>query len=89
MQQNRQQMRATLEQKQSLGRVIAGARVTLGLEQDHLARLMGRSQEWISRVERGETILSAFEYARLAEVLKIQPDVIQRIAWLSFERPEN
>lgn len=89
MQPNRQQMRATPEQKRSLGRLIAGARVGLGLEQDDLARRIGRSQEWVSRVERGTTILSAFEYARLADILKIEPDAIRKIAWMSIERPQE
>ncbi len=84
---NRQLLRGTHLQKQRLGRVVAAARVEKGLEQQDLARLLGRTQEWGSRVERGDTTLSAFEYARVADVLKIPPDRIREIAWLGINRP--
>lgn len=80
MRQNRQALRATPEQKRELGREIAAYRVRRGLRQDELGALVGRSQDWISRVERGSLVLSVFEYARLSRVLDIPRDVIERIA---------
>jgi len=79
--QSRQIQRGTHEQKVQLGREIAAARVRLGWGQAELAIKVRRSQEWVSRVERGALVLSAFEYARISSVLRIPPAVIEGLAW--------
>ena len=83
---NRQILRGTHSQKKALGRAIAGTRVTRGMEQEDLANRLGRSQEWVSRTERGEVALSAFEYARIASVLDIPPEVLLDLAWVGVPK---
>lgn len=78
---NRQGLRASHKQKVLLGRQIAAHRVLKDLEQKQLGELVGRSQEWISRVERGALVLSAFEYARIAAKLEIPGSVLETLAW--------
>lgn len=80
MESNRQWLRATLEQKRLLGREIAAARVRLGMEQADLGAKLGRSQEWVSRLEKGESVLSVFEYFRLAGVVGLEHGVVAAIA---------
>ncbi len=80
MEQNRQGLRASAKQKRELGREIASHRVRAGLKQEELGALVGRSQDWISRVERGALVLSVFEYIRLARILRISIEVVERIA---------
>lgn len=85
---NRQQRRATPEQSIRLGRLIGAHRVLRGLEPAELGRLLGRSKAWVSRLEAGQIGLSAFEYARIADLLRIPPTEIERIAWRGIPRPE-
>jgi len=77
----RQDLRGEGERRRELGREIQHRRVAETFTQTELAEAMGRSQEWLSRVERGEVTLSAFEYARLAEMLRIPSEVLTEIAW--------
>ncbi|WP_439644093.1 helix-turn-helix domain-containing protein [Gemmatimonas sp.] len=77
---SRQVQRGTHNQKVQLGRKIKAARVIKGWDQIELAEALGRSQEWISRVERGALVLSVFEYARIAQILDIPPSVIESLA---------
>jgi transcriptional regulator with XRE-family HTH domain len=84
---SRQLQRGTHDQKVQLGREIKAARVRKGWDQIELAEALERSQEWVSRVERGALVLSVFEYARLAQILNIPPSVIESLADMQRVRP--
>jgi transcriptional regulator with XRE-family HTH domain len=63
-----------------LGQLIKQARVAKKLSQAEVARRAGVSQPWLSMVEAGNLILDAFDYARLAEVLKLPSNTALRLA---------
>ncbi len=48
-------------------------RVLYGLNQEELARIVGRSQAWVSRVERGQLLPQREQAKKLAKVLKVDP----------------
>lgn len=85
---NRQERRATPEQNLRLGRLIKAHRALRGLEAAELGQLLGRSKAWVSRLEAGHVGLSAFEYIRIADVLRIPTAEMERIAWRGIQRPE-
>lgn len=89
MDQSRQLQRGTHDQKVLLGWKIKAARALKGWDQMELAEALGRSQEWISRVERGALVLSVFEYARIAQILEIPPSVIEELADMQVKLPEE
>ena len=63
-----------------LGRLLKQARLVQKLSQAEVARRAGVSQPWLSMVEAGGLILDAFDYARLADVLKLPPDTALLLA---------
>ncbi len=48
-------------------------RVLYGLNQEELARIVGRSQAWVSRVERGQLLPQEEQARKIAKVLKTDP----------------
>jgi len=56
-----------------VGAVIAELRHQAGLDQADVAVHLGIDQPAVSRIERGERRLSAWELAALAELLRIEP----------------
>ena len=52
-----------------LGQRIAWSRASLGWEQKKLAQMLGVSQSAMSRMESGETALSAYDLNRLTQIL--------------------
>jgi transcriptional regulator with XRE-family HTH domain len=71
----------TKAQAQQLGKLIARTRERKNLTYRHLAGEIGADPTWIVRLERGEFASPAPErLARLAEVLDIDPERIDRIA---------
>ena len=48
-------------------------RVLYGLNQEELARIVGRSQAWVSRVERGQLLPQKEQARKIAKVLKTDP----------------
>lgn len=85
---NRQERRATPEQNRLLGRLIGAHRVLRGWEPAELGRLLGRSKAWVSRLEAGQVGLSALEYVRIADILRIPAAEMERIAWRGVPRPQ-
>jgi transcriptional regulator with XRE-family HTH domain len=77
----RQILRGSHNQKVALGRVVQVARQRRGWEQVELGARIGRSQDWISRLECGAVVISALEFVRLMGVLDIDMASIERIAW--------
>ena len=65
----------TAADHQSVGQRIARARRRRGLSQAVLAGLVGRSESWLSQVERGKRGVDSHSVlARLAEVLRVDID---------------
>lgn len=58
---------------QALRKILVAARVKADLTQTELGRRLGRSQSWVSNVERGERRLEVIEFAQLCRELKVQP----------------
>ena len=57
--------------------IMKGARAMQGLSQLELARLCGRSQQWISKIETGRLLNpSRFDKVLISRALKTQPDVL-------------
>ena len=56
--------------------VMKGARAMQGLSQLELARLCGRSQQWISKIERRLLNPAMFDKVLISRALKTQPDVL-------------
>lgn len=52
-----------------LGQRIAWSRASLGWEQKQLARYMGLSQSGMSRIEKGQISVNAYQLNKLIEVL--------------------
>ena len=84
---NRQLLRGTHDQKVMLGRQVKAARTLRGWEQSELGARLGRSQYWISRLECGAIVLSALELLRLASILDLPMDELERIAWMGRSMP--
>jgi len=82
----RQDQRGEAERRYALGMEIQFRRAAARMTQTQLADAMGRSQEWVSRVETGDVTLSAFEYERLAHILRISPHVLTEIAWRGLDK---
>ncbi len=65
-----------------VGRILAGCRETLGLEQAEVARGVGVSQSTWSRIERGESALTVDQLARATIALATTP------AWILAKADE-
>jgi transcriptional regulator with XRE-family HTH domain len=59
-----------------VGSVVAELRRQAGLDQTAVAAHLGVDQSAVSRVERGERRLSAWELAALAELLEVEPGLL-------------
>jgi transcriptional regulator with XRE-family HTH domain len=59
-----------------VGSVVAELRRQAGLDQAAVAAHLGVDQSAVSRVERGERRLSAWELAALAELLEVEPGLL-------------
>jgi transcriptional regulator with XRE-family HTH domain len=57
---------------QALLRILVRAR-RAAFTQTELAHRMGRSQSWVSNIERGERRLEVIEFAQLCRELRLQP----------------
>lgn len=58
---------------QALVQILVRARIKAGLTQTELGRRLGRSQTWVSNIERSERRLEVIEFAQLCCELKLQP----------------
>jgi transcriptional regulator with XRE-family HTH domain len=58
---------------QALLKVLVRARARAELTQTELGLRLGRSQPWISNIERGERRLDVIEFAELCRELNLQP----------------
>jgi transcriptional regulator with XRE-family HTH domain len=58
-------------ERRELGRRIAAARRTRGLTQEAAAQLVGRSTDWLKKIERGSRGTGLVMLVRLAEVLGV------------------
>jgi transcriptional regulator with XRE-family HTH domain len=54
-------------------KVLVRARARAELTQTELGLRLGRSQPWISNIERGERRLDVIEFAELCRELNLQP----------------
>jgi transcriptional regulator with XRE-family HTH domain len=59
-----------------VGAVVADLRHSAGLDQAAVAAHLGIDQPAMSRIERGERRLNAWELAALAELLQVEPGVL-------------
>jgi transcriptional regulator with XRE-family HTH domain len=59
-----------------VGSVVAELRRRAGLDQTAVAAHLGIDQAAVSRVERGERRLSAWELAALADLLQVEPGLL-------------
>jgi transcriptional regulator with XRE-family HTH domain len=59
-----------------VGSVVAELRRQAGLDQAAVAAHLGVDQSAVSRVERGERRLSAWELAAIAELLEVEPGLL-------------
>lgn len=59
-----------------VGAVVAELRGQAGLDQAAVAAHLGIDQPAVSRIERGERRLSAWELTMLAELLRVEPGLI-------------
>jgi transcriptional regulator with XRE-family HTH domain len=59
-----------------VGSVVAELRRQAGLDQAAVAAPLGVDQSAVSRVERGERRLSAWELAAIAELLEVEPGLL-------------
>src|SRR5690349_18603618 len=63
----------TLSEREVAGQRIARARRRRGLSQSVLAGLVGRSESWLSQVERGKRGVDSYAVlTRMAEVLRVE-----------------
>lgn len=51
--------------------LLADARKTSGMTQNDLAKMVGRPQSFIAKLERGERYLDAIEFFVLAKILEL------------------
>ena len=58
---------------QVLRKILVTARIKADLTQTELGRRVGRSQTWVSNIERGERRLEVIEFAQLCRELNVQP----------------
>lgn len=58
---------------QALVAILVRARMKAELTQTELGRRLGRSQTWVSNIERSERRLEVIEFAQLCSELKLQP----------------
>jgi transcriptional regulator with XRE-family HTH domain len=59
-----------------VGAVVAALRRRAGLDQSQVAAHLGIDQPAVSRIERGERRLNAWELYALAELLQVEPGLI-------------
>lgn len=64
---------AGTDDQRRLVEVLVEARRAAGLRQVDLAELLGRSQTFVTNVERGERRVTVLEFVRFAEVLGVPP----------------
>lgn len=58
---------------QALLKILVRARTRAQVTQTVLARRLGVSQSWVSKVETGERRLDVIEFAQLCRELKLRP----------------
>lgn len=68
-----------------LQRMLIDARLQAGLKQADVAAKLGKSQSYVSKIERGERGIDLIEYLEIAEVIGFDPvdflnELIKRIA---------
>lgn len=61
------------QQLDKLKRLLKAVRAESGMKQEQLAEKLGETQNFISRLERGERRLDFLEMFQLCEVLDISP----------------
>lgn len=64
-------------------------RKLIGLSQWDMAVRLGEDQSWVSRVERKQRRLDAFEYVRFCRVLDLEPGEILNPIWERLPRGED
>lgn len=61
--------------------ILTKARHKAKLRQLALAKMLGTSQTWVARIERGERRIDVIEFVQLARVLRLNPTrVLAKIA---------
>jgi len=58
-----------------IGRRIAEIRKAKGMTQEYIARLLGKTPQWLSNIEREVRPISADELAKLAAILGVEPGI--------------
>ena len=64
-------------------------RKLIGLSQWDMAVRLGEDQSWVSRIERKQRRLDAFEYVRFCRVLDLEPGTIMNPIWDKLPRSED
>lgn len=65
------------EQRKNLGELLECIRITYGLKQVEYAEILGVAQSTVSKLERGELSLSAFQWCSLADKLKLPIETVK------------
>jgi transcriptional regulator with XRE-family HTH domain len=61
--------------------LLIEARERAGLRQAQVAKLLGRSQTWIARVEGGRRRIDVVEFYRMAKLFRIDPKRLVGRIW--------
>jgi transcriptional regulator with XRE-family HTH domain len=72
-------MKSELRQRyKKFASLLVEARKTAGLSQQEVADKIGRSQAYVSKIERGARKMDIMEFLELAEALKFNPATLLR-----------
>ena len=55
----------------NIGKRIAQIRSSKGISQTFVARLMGKTPQWLSNIEKGRRPIEAAELSQLAKILEV------------------
>ena len=61
--------------ERQIGRRIAEIRKQKGMTQEYIARLFGKTPQWLSNIEREVRPISADELAQVASILEVSPSI--------------
>lgn len=73
-------------ENKSVGRILKQIREGVGLTQDELANLMGKSQSFVSKTESGERSLYAYELFSYSDALGISPYEVVRMWSIELDK---
>ena len=68
---------------------LIARRKALGYSQWEVAVALGEEQSWVSRIERRQRRLDAFEYVRFCRVLSLEPGEILKPIWAKLATKED